>query len=188
MPDFPTQFDSHDRIFANPGDPIKILYAPQVDKQGHLELIESGTEDLYEYIQSHAESVDINMIVARYQRGDIDALERVQGLYADVTGLPQTYADMLNVVIQGEHAFESLPLETRAKFNHSYYEWMASMDDFAGFAAKMGFKMPEVDVVAGDQEKTAIRNAVSPGPQDATSTSSAPADSQTSPSAPTPSQ
>lgn len=136
--DWRTQYSPRQRVYAHPGDPVKILYSPQVDKQGHLELIESGTEDLYEYIQSHALSVDINTIIARYQRGDVDALERVQGLYADVTGLPKTYAEMLNVVIQGEHAFESLPLEVRAKFNHSYYEWMAAMDDFAGFAERMG--------------------------------------------------
>ncbi|UPW41634.1 internal scaffolding protein [Peromfec virus RodF8_33] len=180
---FRTQFDSHERIYSHPGARYKVLYSPVVDEFGHIDLEETGQEDLYEYIQSHAQSVDINVIIARYNRGDTEALQRVQGTYADVTNLPKTYAELLNTVIQGETAFMSLPLEVRARFNHSYYEWMASMDDYQGFAEKMGFKMPDVDVVAGDQEAHAIKDAIS-SPQPA----SGPEDSNTSPSPSTPSQ
>lgn len=161
---FDTQYSDRPRVAANPGSRIRPLFSPEVDKQGRLELVQTGQENLYEYIQSHAQSVDINYIMAMYQRGDVDALERVQGLYTDVTGLPKTYAEMLNTIIKGEDAFMDLPLEVRQKFNHSFYEWMASMDDWQSFAQKMGFQLPTVDNVAGAQEKAAIKAAVSPEP------------------------
>lgn len=119
-----------------------MLYAPQIAKDGTYELIESGREDLYASIQSHADSVDIHVILDRYARGDVGALSRVQGVYADVTGVPGTYAEMLNLVVAGEAQFNSLPLETRAKFDHSYAKWIAAMDDFQEWQKLMGIAQP----------------------------------------------
>lgn len=137
-----TQFRPRARFRANSGSREKILYAPQVAKDGTYELVESGREDLYASIQSHAESVDIHVILDRYARGDLGALSRVQGVYADVTGVPGTYAEMLNLVVAGEVQFNSLPLETRAKFDHSYAKWIAAMDDFAEWQKLMGIAQP----------------------------------------------
>lgn len=125
---FKTQFDKHDRIFQNPGSPVKVTYAPQYDKNGVLELVVSGQENLYDYIQSFAESCDIHVLLARYNDGDESILSRVQGFYGDVTDMPKTYAEVLNSVIAGENAFMKLPVEVRAEFNHSFAEWMAAMD------------------------------------------------------------
>lgn len=120
-----------------------MLYAPQVAKDGTYELVESGRDDLYAAIQSHAESVDIHVILDRYARGDLAALSRVQGVYADVTGVPGTYAEMLNLVVAGEAQFNSLPLETRAKFDHSYAKWIAAMDNFSEWQKLMGIAQPD---------------------------------------------
>lgn len=119
-----------------------MLYAPQIAKDGTYELVESGRDDLYAAIQSHAESVDIHVILDRYARGDLGALSRVQGVYADVTGVPGTYAEMLNLVVAGEAQFNSLPLETRAKFDHSYAKWIAAMDNFPEWQRLMGVPEP----------------------------------------------
>lgn len=70
---------------------------------------------------------------------------------------------MLNTVIQGENYFNSLPLETRSKFNHSFREWMASMDNMQEFVEKMGFSensshsnteesVPNEPEASGDEE------------------------------------
>lgn len=125
---FKTQFDKHDRIFQNPGSPVKVTYAPQYDKNGVLDLVVSGQENLYDYIQSFAESCDIHVLLDRYRDGDASVLSRVQGFYGDVTDMPKTYAEVLNSVIAGENAFMKLPVEIRAEFNHSFAEWMAAMD------------------------------------------------------------
>lgn len=136
-----TQFDPHERVFSNLGTREKILYSPQFDKEGRMELIESGRENLYEYIQSHKESVDIHVILERFARGDISALSRVQGTYGDFTKMPQTYAEFLNARIVAENYFNSLPLETRAKFDHSFDQFLVSLDNPETLTA-LGFIKP----------------------------------------------
>jgi len=128
MRKFRTQFDEHPRYQCCTGSRIKKLYAPRFDENGVMDLVEKGEENLYEYIQSHKDSVDINTLLRRYAQGDPDALSRVQAAYGDFTGLPSTYADLLNAVNDGKQYFESLPVDVRAQFNHSFSEFMASMD------------------------------------------------------------
>ena len=128
MRKFRTQFDEHPRYQCCTGSRIKKLYAPRFDENGVMDLVEKGEENLYEYIQSHKDSVDINTLLRRYAQGDPDVLSRVQAAYGDFTGLPSTYADLLNAVNDGKQYFESLPVDVRAQFNHSFSEFMASVD------------------------------------------------------------
>ncbi len=125
---FPTMFDKSSRVHCNSGSSLKKIYKPVVRDDGVVDLVESGVEDLYESIQSWKDSVDINVILARYANGDVDALSKVQGAYGDFTQFPTTYAEMLNRVIQGKHMFESLPLEIREKYNHDFSQFIAAMD------------------------------------------------------------
>ena len=115
---FSTQYRPRTRFISNVGQRERILYQPKFDENGVMDLVESGKEDLYDFIQSHAEAVDIHVILARFQNGDIDALSRVQGAYGDFTNMPTTYADLLNRVNEGQSFFNSLPVDIRAKFNH----------------------------------------------------------------------
>lgn len=146
---FKTQYDSHDRVYVNPGNPIKTLYSPRYTDRGVLELVESGQENLYEYIQSHAQSVDIHYLLSRFVNGEVDVLSRAQGFYMDSTGLPRTYAEILNSVLAGEEAFNGLPAEIKREFNNSFSEWLAAMED-DDFAQRMGFKDPPAADVKPD--------------------------------------
>lgn len=124
MPTFKTQFEPHDRVAAVLGDPDKILYSAKFDEKGVMDLVETGRENLYEYIQSHKESCDIHVILERFARGDVGALERVQGVYGDFSNVPKSYADMLNLVHSAEDAFSRLPVDERAKYGHSFERWL----------------------------------------------------------------
>lgn len=135
---FRTQFSDRQRYPQEPGSGEKILYTPQLQDDGNIDLIPSGKEDLYQAIQSHKDSCDIHVLLARYQNGDVDALSRAQGAYGDFTQMPTTYAELLNAMIAGETYFNSLPVETRAKFDHSFEKFMMSMDDMPGFLDKLG--------------------------------------------------
>lgn len=136
-----TQYDEHERVPANVGDPEKILYQARVSENGTLDLVETGREDLYGFIQSHKDSVDIHVILKRYMDGDVSVMSRAQGVFADITDAPKSYADLLNAVIAGEQYFASLPVETRAKFDHSFHKWMTMMDK-PEFAELMGLTKP----------------------------------------------
>lgn len=145
---FRTQFDPHDRVPANAGSRVKQLYSGRYDANGRVVLEEKGTEDLYAYIQSFADSVDINVILARFSNGDTEALSRAQGFYADVTDFPSNMADALNRINECEEMFKSLPLEVRQKFDCSFEQFL-SQSGTNDWLEKMG--MVEHSVVEAPQ-------------------------------------
>lgn len=139
---FRSQYGQHARVFANPGNPIKDVYSPRYDDRGVLDLTKTDEEDLYGYIQSHAESVDIHVLMQRFVNGEKDVLSRIQGFYADASDMPKTYAEVLNSVIAGEEAFSRLPVEVKQQFGNSFAVWLAAMDQ-PDFAERMGFAAPQ---------------------------------------------
>lgn len=142
MPKFNTQYDARDRIISHPGNPIKQLYTGSYNERGQVELKEDGTEDLYAFIQSFAESTDIHAILKRYQNGEVDVLEKVQGFYGDFTEMPHTYAEALQRIADSEKVFMSLPVEVRAKFGHSFSEFLAASQE-VDFLDRLGVKPVE---------------------------------------------
>lgn len=143
---FTTQYDARERISSNPGDPIHVTYAGHYDEKGRVVLEESGRENIYDQIQSHAESCDIHVLMKRYMNGDVSALSQAQGQYLDVTEFPKTYADMLNFVNEMERSFMSLPAEVRAKFGNSFSEYLAA-SGAPDFLDRLGIKKDDVDEV-----------------------------------------
>lgn len=150
---FKTQYDARDRIQSNPGNPIKQLYVGSYNERGQVELKEDGAEDLYAFIQSFAESTDIHAIMRRFENGEVDVLEKVQGFYGDVTEMPKTYAEALQRIADSEKVFMSLPVDVRAKFGHSFSEFLAASND-ADFLERLGVQVdksvspePEPDIV-----------------------------------------
>lgn len=116
-------FDNN--IFTCAGDPIHKLYKPQVQKDGTIVLVNDGVENTDEIIQSYAESVDIDVVIARYMNGDLEALNRRVGQYGDFTGMPKTYAEMLQKQIDARNIFKSLRPDIREKFNNDENQFFA---------------------------------------------------------------
>lgn len=138
---FKTKYDNHARVYCNPGSPVRITYQANYNDSGTLELAAVGQEDLYGYIQSHRDSVDIHVILKRFAAGEQDVLSQVQGFYADASDMPKTYAEILNAVLDGERTFNSLPAEIKRQFNNSFSEWLASFEQ-PDFASRMGWSKP----------------------------------------------
>lgn len=119
--------DDRVRIFSIPGEGEKIIYGSTIDKDGTVKLKEKGKEDLYGYIQSFAESVDINVVLSKYCNGDLNALNKVQGTYLDTTQFPTTYADVLNTINAATEAFDRLPADVRKKFDNDVNKYIATL-------------------------------------------------------------
>ena len=134
------------RVFANPGNPIKTTYMPEFDKRGVMSLVECGQENLYDFIQSHKDSVDIHKIIERFERGDVAALSKVQAVYADLSEMPSNYADMLNQVIAGEKMFNELPISVKEKFGQNFNQWMSTLGSDE-WMSNMGYSKPDAPVV-----------------------------------------
>lgn len=138
---FPTQYRSHERFPSNVGSRIHPMYTAKYDVNGSMYLEQTGEENIYDQIQSHKDSVDINVLLKRYQNGEVDVLSKVQGIFTDVTGMPRTFAEMLNIVNDSRAAFDSLPVDVRAKFNHNPIEFMQDAGSEDWFD-KLGAKKP----------------------------------------------
>lgn len=130
---FGTQFDKHQRTFCRAGSRKKKMFEPSFDDDGRFSLVESGEADLYDEIQSYKDSVDINVLLRKYQEGDLSVLERAQSMYGDFSNVPTSYSGMLNSMLQSRNVFDSLPVEIRARFDHSFEQFISAMDDPALF-------------------------------------------------------
>lgn len=99
--------------------------------QRFLEVV--GYEDTYALIQEAAPACDINAIVDRYASGDLNAvaaMNKVQGVFADVTSAPATLMEAQNSIIKARRVFDSLSAAKRQQFDNSFDKFIevASMD------------------------------------------------------------
>lgn len=140
---FRTQFDRKSVPYPKTTS-IVTDYQLSLAPDGKEVLVAVGEHDIYPEIQSHAKSVDINEIVLRYQRGDIDVLAQRAGMYGDFTNMPTSYAELYQNVLDAQAYFDSLPLEVRQKFDHSFSKFFTSIGT-PGFNA--AFSQPDVDDV-----------------------------------------
>lgn len=114
------------RFYTCPGTNIHIVFSPEIQKDGSIILVEIGKEDTDEIIQSYADSVSLEAILARFVNGDVSALNRYQPIYADMTNAPKNLAESLQLFINAEKAFNALPADVKKEFNNSYTEWIFS--------------------------------------------------------------
>lgn len=134
---FATQFDKRSFPSSCAGSRVKSTFAGHYDDKGRVVLEEVGKINLYEEIQSHAQSVDIHTLLKRFTNGDPTALASRQGIFADVTEMPKTYAEFLNKMISLENGFNSLPLDVKQKFGNSFEQFLAE-SGAVDFAEKLG--------------------------------------------------
>lgn len=113
-------------IVSNPGSPFHIIYKPKVDANGNIDLVESGVENTNDIINSYAESTDIRTILARVGNGDLTALNQRNGIFGDFTGMPRTYAEALQLHIDANRLFASLPADVRQKFDNDENKFFAA--------------------------------------------------------------
>ena len=130
--------------FSNGGSRIREIREPLL-KDGKISVEVVGKEDIQEYINSFADSVDINNIIERAMNGEPELLEQRKGYYGDFSEYPKTYAEMLDRVIQAQNIFEKLPLEVKNRFNNDPIQFIAGMDD-KDWLEKAGFAVQKEEV------------------------------------------
>ena len=98
-----------------------------VDRDGQKDLEVVGKTDFYQYIQSHKDSVDINVLLKRYQQGDVSALDRVKGQYLDISEAPKSLAEMYSFVSNASEFFNKLPLDVRKEYDFNPASFIADI-------------------------------------------------------------
>lgn len=94
--------------------------------------------------QQHKKDVDINNIVRRLGVGEIPNVNKATPMYVDNSEMP-TYQEMLNIVVQHEQNFASLPAKIRAEFHNNAEELVTflSNPENKEKALELGFN-PEI--------------------------------------------
>lgn len=145
---FKPWFEKREPIYTYVGDKTRPLYKPELRKNGEIELVEDGYEDIYSQIQSFKDSVDINVIVSRYAHGDAYALQQRQGVYGDFIQVPSSYMDVLNQAIELKRIYSE---------NENLRNSFKSLDDFVENFGKVDISptIPEIDNSSevGEEEK-----------------------------------
>lgn len=90
-------------------------------------LVKSGKTNVYDMIQSYADSQDINNIIQRFlNTGDTSKLDCVHGFYADLSNAPSTFAEVFERVQQAENVFNSLSSDVKKAFDNDYRKFWSS--------------------------------------------------------------
>lgn len=128
---FPTQFNiDTSKYISESGSKLLAKYALKVDeKTGYEYLAPTGEyENIYDHIQADYPSTDINFLMERFALGETDVINVKDGFYADVTGMPKTYAELFQRAEDARRFFDELPTDLKEMFNNSYTEFWSEMD------------------------------------------------------------
>lgn len=110
-----------------PGNKMKEIYYGKVCDDGTIELVLDSIVDTDAEIDSYREETDIENILARVNAGEIGLLNAREGAYIDCIGMPKTYAEVLQKVIDGKNIFDRLPTEIKNRFGDDFNTWFAEM-------------------------------------------------------------
>ncbi len=131
-------------IEAPAGSKEATTYQTQIDENGHKVTVPIGKTNIYDRIQSSLEETKIENIIRRFTEGDITAFRQGEPLYADMTQAPRTLMEAQNMIIRITDEFNNLPVEVRAKFDHSPEKYVAMYGGEA-WANAVGYENKKTD-------------------------------------------
>lgn len=87
------------------------------DERGRRHLEKVGETDAYQLIQSYRDSCDLHKILERcMETGDVSILQRVQGVYYDITGLPCDSRAAHDLMVKSKLVYEGLTAKQKALY------------------------------------------------------------------------
>lgn len=127
---FRTMYDRDElsKICSCPGSGVREEYQLRInkDKEETLELV--GKSSLYDYIQSHADSVDIHKILERCAMiDDYSILNRMPAQFMDVTEMPKTLAEAYSMVQDAKSMFDRMPTSVKESYNNNFVEFLSGL-------------------------------------------------------------
>lgn len=125
---FRTKYDRI-KINCNHGSPIKYEYGAKLDKSKNVVIEKKGETNLYAYINSFADSVDINVLLARFTNGDKEALNQRAGSYIDISNIPTNLNEYLEFQRSTEALYNTLPAEVKAKFGNNLLQFISQVGE-----------------------------------------------------------
>lgn len=117
---FRNQFTADSHVFiSNPGSKIVADYGLVTAEDGSTTVGVVGEKNLDAIIQSNKDTGNVALLVAKYNAGDEEALNRVRGVYGDFRNMPSTYAEMVARLNECRSVFEALPVDIKEQFDNN---------------------------------------------------------------------
>lgn len=117
---FRNQFTNDSNVFiSNPGAKIIAEYGLITEEDGSTAVGVVGEKNLDAIIQSNKDTGNVALLVAKYNAGDEEALNRVRGVYGDFRNMPTTYAEMVSRLNECRAVFEALPVDIKEQFDNN---------------------------------------------------------------------
>ncbi len=103
-------------VEVNPsGDSVVQEFELEYSPQGVPHLVPTGSYDLYDVIQSFRDECDLGKIFQRYANGDVLALNKCQGVYADISDMPQDVFAAEKLLDRVEAIYDGLSEDLRSR-------------------------------------------------------------------------
>ena len=150
---FRSKYDRYE-ILSCPGDPIRVVREAEYDSSKNITVVPKGKENFYAYINSFAESVDIHVLLARFQNGDKEALLQRAGAYIDISALPTNLNEFIELSRNAESLFNTLPIEVKEKFNNNVVEFISTIGD-KSWNEKMATSQAQIKIDISESSKKA---------------------------------
>lgn len=131
------------KFVSNPGERYRPVYTPEIKSDGQFELVQTGVEDLQQYIDSFKDSCDVSLMVQRFLAGDETALRNGNPVFMDLVGAPKSLAEAYALNFRAEAAFENLPAEIKNQFGNNFYQFLSAVGTEQWYKA---LKQPEPEV------------------------------------------
>lgn len=130
------------------GDEYHIVYSSVINEDGTIDLVPSARDSIQDYINSFVPQTDMSYILAQLKNGNTSVISRAPMMYGDFTDAPKSYAQALQMVIDGRATFDALPLSVRNKFDNSFEKWFAT----AGTQDWLSAMSPDSDSSSSDPD------------------------------------
>lgn len=113
---------------------VSFEYQERVDYDGIPFLEKVKAHDLNAIVQASKDSTNIYKILDRFSLGDYSVLNKQKPIYADVVGMPQTLAEVHDLMLRCDSKFKQLDPELQSAFG-SVAQFAAKVSD--GSASKV---------------------------------------------------
>ena len=107
----------------------------------HLEVV--GKRDTYGLIQAERDGVDLKHLIQRFTAGDVTALDRARGFYADISEMPTNIFEAAAQVDHARYIFDQLTADMKARFGGSFEMFLKAASDPSSLDSVIGAIDPE---------------------------------------------
>lgn len=132
MPNFRTAYNcpAVDGLLSPAGDECSPVYAEDFDERGVACIVKISEEKIQDKIEACKEQTLIYNILNSFDDGTL--LNKAQGVYTDLSAMPDNIHDAYQSVRDARMIFNGLSDDIRQRFNNSFDEFIASsfLSDF----------------------------------------------------------